>query len=304
LAGWAGFASVCVFTASVVGAAPVASEVAATAQTTVSFVCTGAVQSWTVPAGVTSALFEVYGARGGVPGTYSGTNNQGGRSLAIIAVTPGETLQINVGCQGTANSSGAPAGWNGGGAGPNGLSGGGASDVRRGGSALTDRIIVAGGGGGHSVGGGRGGQGSGGSGTDGLAGVGSGSGGGGQGGSATISGAGGDAGTGGQPGSPGMLGIGGDAGANANPASIGIAAGGGGGYFGGGGGGSGDEAGTVAGGGGGGGSGLCPEICVSADTGVSELDGVVNITFPYSPPASPLTATAPERISIRPSFTG
>lgn len=81
------------------------------------------------------------------------------RAFGELTVTPGETLQINVGCKG--NPGNAP-GWNGGGGACNDpklcAGGGGASDVRRGGTTLAHRVVVAGGGGGASYGcGGQGG---------------------------------------------------------------------------------------------------------------------------------------------------
>jgi len=103
----------------------------------------GSPQTWTVPAGVTQATFDVYGAQGG-GGSPSGP---GGEAEGTLPVVPGSTLQINVGGQAT----GITGGFNGGGnasipGGPTG--GGGASDVRDGSYGLADRLVVAGGGGG------------------------------------------------------------------------------------------------------------------------------------------------------------
>src|SRR3954453_17549906 len=53
---------------------------------TVPFSYTGAPQSWTVPAGVTSATFDLYGAQGGVH--FGTTANLGGQATAVIPVTP------------------------------------------------------------------------------------------------------------------------------------------------------------------------------------------------------------------------
>jgi hypothetical protein len=123
------------------------------AQTT--FTYTGAAQTYTVPAGVTSIQVECYGAQGGGDmGASAGGN--GGYVSADLIVTPGQVLNVFVGGQGalaTSNTVYTPGGYNGGG---NGIgntsnysgSGGGASDVRIGGTALTDRYVVAGGGGG------------------------------------------------------------------------------------------------------------------------------------------------------------
>ncbi len=120
------------------------------------FLYTGAMQTFTVPAGITSVTIEAWGAQGW-SGSYSG--GKGGYAKGNLAVTSGQTLYIFVGGQGTAAvGEGIPsgAGWNGGGLGQTNASpnsaggGGGASDVRVGGTALANRVIVAGGGGGST----------------------------------------------------------------------------------------------------------------------------------------------------------
>jgi hypothetical protein len=79
--------------------------------TTCVFAYTGAAQTWTVPAGVTSATFDVFGAQGGDGG-------KGGEVKATLPVTPGETLQIVVGGMGAASGCNHAGGFNGGGNGP------------------------------------------------------------------------------------------------------------------------------------------------------------------------------------------
>ncbi|MBE0638103.1 MAG: hypothetical protein IH598_06275, partial [Bacteroidales bacterium] len=112
-------------------------------QTTETFNYTGAVQTWTVPAGVTSVTIEAWGAQGGA--NWVNNNNYGGYASGILSVTPGQDLNIFVGQQ----PSGINGGWNGGGNGESlGQGGGGASDIRVNGLTLNDRVIVAGGGGG------------------------------------------------------------------------------------------------------------------------------------------------------------
>jgi Glycine rich protein len=120
--------------------------VAPASATTETFEYTGSAQTFTVPAGVTQVTFDVFGAQGSdgspvAPSPYA--PGLGGRATATLSVTPGDTFQINVGGQGQYGT----GGWNGGG---NGLfgGGGGASDIRAGGTALADRVLVAGGGGG------------------------------------------------------------------------------------------------------------------------------------------------------------
>jgi hypothetical protein len=209
---------------------------------TVTFTFTGAMQTFTVPVSVTSVVITAQGAESGTGGANNAGSGLGGLVTGRLAVTAGSILNIFIGGQGGAGTFGVggAGGFNGGGAGgPLGGGGGGASDVRRGGVALTDRIIVAGGGGGAGgaaiaiVGGGGGGL-------TGQTGNVSASAIGGGGGNQAAGGAGG---TGFANGAAGALGIGG--------AGAGGAGGGGGGagYFGGGGGGAG-----LAGGGGGGGS--------------------------------------------------
>lgn len=130
--------------------------------TNYTFDYTGGPQTWVVPAGVTQATFSVVGAQGGSAGTAFGVpvpGGFGGRAVATLAVTPGETINIfgkgadfrdDLSCTDRAG------GFNGGGdAGVNnteiaycGQGGGGASDVRIGGVDLSNRVLVAGGGGG------------------------------------------------------------------------------------------------------------------------------------------------------------
>ncbi len=110
---------------------------------------TGSLQTWVVPAGVTSVTIECYGAQGGRGTQTTSTGGLGGYATGTLAVSAGQTLNIYVGGQGGYSSAG---GWNGGGGYGSGSynsgSGGGASDVRVGGTALSNRVIVAGGGGG------------------------------------------------------------------------------------------------------------------------------------------------------------
>jgi gliding motility-associated-like protein len=121
-------------------------------QNTATFNFTGQVQQWIVPPCVYEVCADVHGAKGG--GTNGGN---GARITACIPVQPGDILYLYVGGMGTQGA--ASGGWNGGGTGQasqgNGQAswgGGGASDIRIGGQALANRVIVAGGGGGRSGG--------------------------------------------------------------------------------------------------------------------------------------------------------
>ncbi len=127
----------------------------------VQFSYTGAVQTYTIPLDGTYKL-EVWGGSGGLVSgfTYQGVPGLGGYSKGEITLTSGQVLNIYVGGQGTnrtnASAENTPGGWNGGGDGHcgswcgtyGGSGGGGATDIRLGGTALANRIIVAGGGGG------------------------------------------------------------------------------------------------------------------------------------------------------------
>lgn len=118
--------------------------------TNTTFNYTGSVQTFTAPGDGTYTL-EVWGAEGGV-GYANGTAGKGGYSKGDIILKKGETLSIYVGGK-PAGSLPITGGWNGGGNGNGdsgawGGAGGGATDIRKGGTALSNRIIVAGGGGG------------------------------------------------------------------------------------------------------------------------------------------------------------
>jgi hypothetical protein len=133
---------------------------------------TGAVQTFTVPAGVTNIAAAVYGASGG-GGTsnsrYQSIGGWGAMVAANIPVYPGQVLYIYVGGTGGVNT----PGFNGGGAAsvdPSSKGGGGATDIRTLAGDLSSRILVAGGGGGGSVN--CGGEGRGGAGTVGAGGTG------------------------------------------------------------------------------------------------------------------------------------
>jgi hypothetical protein len=102
-------------------------------QTTFNY--TGGMQTYVVPAGINSIQIEAWGAQG-----QGGNGGLGGYVSGGLSVSPGQTLNVFVGGQN---------GYNGGGIGWSSTTknGGGASDVRDGGVAITDRVIVAGGGG-------------------------------------------------------------------------------------------------------------------------------------------------------------
>ena len=274
----------------------------------------GGAQYFTVPPGVTSATFDLFGAQGSNSSTYGGGGGRGGESTAALTnLVPGTSVQVNIGGQGGFN--GGAAGGAGGGysstssqsiGGP-GARGGGATDVRIGGTTLASRVLVAGGGGGSGTGvtyqsGGGGGPGGGTSGNGG-GGTNAGAGGGG-GGSATGGGGGGRSacilqckgGPTGSDGSGGTSGIGGDGAGSVYSGG----GGGGGGYFGGGGGGGG--AGYYGGGagaaGGGGGSGYGPAGTVQT-TGVQSGNGKAVISY-----NGPLLASVVVTASSSPTLAG
>ncbi len=118
---------------------------------TETFNYTGAAQTWNVPPGVGEANFDLLGAQGGGSPRRPVAPGLGGRVTGTIAVTPDSPIQVNVGGQGGQGDTDT-GGFNGGGWGNSGgFGGGGASDIRIGGTALTDRVLVAGGGGGSSM---------------------------------------------------------------------------------------------------------------------------------------------------------
>ena len=259
-------------------------------QTSRTFAFTGAEQTLVIPAGIASADVYISGAQGGIGGgPMAGAGGLGGRVSGTVAVTPGQTMSIFVGGQGSLfNGAG-----NGGNAG--GGIGGGASDIRMGGNAVANRIAVAGGGGGggstgceSAVQGGLGGAGGGGAGAAGAdAPTSGGAAGGGAGGTSGVGGAAG-IGCGGFLGAPGQADGTGGAGQTCccfnTPRVPGGGGGGGGAMVGGGGGGG--SAGTTgctgndkgAGGGGGGGtsaaSGLTSPVITN---GVQTGDGAVEV---------------------------
>ena len=67
----------------------------------VRFDYTGAIQTWTVPAGVTKIFVDVAGAQGGSASPYLG--GKGGKVSGLLTVAAGDVLQITVGGQSTTN---------------------------------------------------------------------------------------------------------------------------------------------------------------------------------------------------------
>ena len=285
---------------------------------TVEFPYTGDYYTWTVPYDG-NYWFTTWGAQGGnaqYNGTVTSAGGKGGYAKGYRALTEGQIIYIYVGGQGASSSdaitSGRIAGgFNGGGSGYNGSTttsrgggGGGASDVRVGGSDLSNRVIVAGGGAGgnsHSANGTKyPGYGGGTSGGDGYTSTYSATSGyNGRGGTSSSGGAQGS--VCGVGGTNGALGVGGN-GESGNAGS----GGGGGGYYGGGGGGCG----TAAGGGSGWvGSLVAPVITAGNDyvpdpaTGNNLIgrtgNGFVKITYSWALRVSSFTTSesSPSRIS-------
>ncbi|NTW31994.1 MAG: hypothetical protein HGB12_05115, partial [Bacteroidetes bacterium] len=227
------------------------------------FYTTPGYTSWTVPTGISCILIEAYGA-GGTGG--SGIPGKGCRVKTVLSVSGGQVLNINVGGTGGGyNGGGATASCGGGG-------GGGGTDIRFGGTALANRIIVAGGGGGSGNAAGSPGGDGGNGGTLGYSGNTNNGGG-------CGSGSGGTATAGGTGGSSGGSGYGG-AGTGGNCSNGGGGGGGGGGYWGGGG--SPQGCGNNGGGGGGGGSSYVTTTNTSNTTytdGYQSGNGKVIITW-------------------------
>ena len=127
---------------------------------TITFSYSGGMQTYTVPIGITQLYVVAKGGCGGLNSSEAGHPDRfgyGGCIYDTLVVVPGQVINLFVGGKGTDAVTGARAagGYNGGGngnfGGPFNLSGGGgggASDIRVGGTALSNRAIVAGGGGG------------------------------------------------------------------------------------------------------------------------------------------------------------
>lgn len=314
--------------AVLVASALAASTSAATTPPTVTetFASTGAEQSFTVPAGVSSVRVNAIGAAGeagrfGIGGV-DGSGGAGADVVGQLPVSAGEVLYVEV----------AAPGFNGGGSGGFGFeggiggSGGGASDVRTVSRAtepesLESRLLVAGGGGGgggafESGVGGNGGN----AGNPGTAGTGGSSSSydGAAGGAGTLTGGGAGAAGCSEPdssggnGSPGLGGLGG--GEAFSPWSSG-AGGGGGGYTGGGGGEAScnpEPEASAAGGGGGGSSfvyggasfssfgaastSTAPSVSITYLTPATATPGASAVTFSATQPLQ--TVSAPQTITI------
>lgn len=107
---------------------------------------TGAVQAVSLPAGI--YLFELWGAQGRLS-DWGKIGGKGGFTSGVLSLTETTTVNIYVG-SGAGQGAGTTGGYNGGGNG-NGAGGGGATDIRIGGTAVADRVLVAPGGGGQST---------------------------------------------------------------------------------------------------------------------------------------------------------
>ncbi len=117
--------------------------------TTLTFSYTGSMQQFTVPPCAGNMTIEARGASGGTGGGGGPIGANGGSVKGVFTATPGSVMFFFVGGQGSVTAGGFNGGGNGGtGSATSGAGGGGASDVRIGGIALANRIIVAGAGGG------------------------------------------------------------------------------------------------------------------------------------------------------------
>lgn len=139
----------------------------------IEFSYTGANQSWTVPANVTTIFVEVYGAQGGDhPEGFIG--GKGGLVKGYMVVTPGSTLFLTVGGKSTTRIAVYGFGGNGGSCTSNSSkisnAGGGLSSISTAFPISLSNVIVVAGGGGSSASGysGNGGNAGGSSGSDGI----------------------------------------------------------------------------------------------------------------------------------------
>jgi hypothetical protein len=276
-----------------------------------SFTTTGQ-SEFNVPAGVTGVEVALIGGHGGLGNVSNGAQAPGGdgaSAVAVLSVSPGELLFVEVAGAGGSSEEAGRGGYGGGGkAGGHGGGGGGASDVRTIEDLPSSRLVVAAGGGG---GGGNGGETA-----NPSAAIAAGSGGeGGQSGqNGTAAGAharGGEAGKAGNSGgaagenssetaaTPGQLALGGQGGTQ----FAGGGGGGGGGLFGGGGGGGGIAfAESVSpfsvfsaggGGGGGGSSGVPAGVTRAVLTSSGSTTQPPSVTFTWTAPPPAAVTTAP-----------
>ena len=112
---------------------------------------TGGLQTWVVPAGVTSLLVHAYGASG-AKCTHStdctAAGGLGGHIAATVTVTPLSTMYINIGGMGGTTTS-SMGGFNGGGSctytsQPSYIAGGGGATSIRNSTDITTALVVAG----------------------------------------------------------------------------------------------------------------------------------------------------------------
>lgn len=293
--------------ASVMAAGGVALGVAPAAQaaTPTVFSYTGAEQTYVVPANVQAVDVVAVGGKGGAGASSGGFGASVG---AILPVTAGEVLYVEVG--GNGSNSGLAV-FNGGGAGGSGGggtggSGGGASGVQTlsgfGAAAQQTRLLVAGGGGGGGgAGSGNtgGAAGQAGSATTTTAGIEAG-----QPGTASAGGAGGSGAFGGSNGTSGFFANGGSGGAGAAGAGGG---GGGGGWYGGGGGGGGGGVpaafGNAFGAGGGGGANFVESSATNPQIS-TDSSGTPSVTIAPEPAVTPGAPTLTLVSSKNPAFAG
>jgi fibronectin-binding autotransporter adhesin len=122
------------------------------AQVNYTFIYTGADQTFTVPAGVTSITVSIWGAGGGGSAASDGAGGSGAYVTGTLTVTPGQTITVVVGGGGSVTATASAYG--GGGAGNNiagtqtGGGGGGYSGIFNGTISQANALALAGGGGG------------------------------------------------------------------------------------------------------------------------------------------------------------
>lgn len=271
------------------------SPVKSTNSQTFSF--TGSEQTWTVPSGVDTVTVDVWGAQGSNAG--DGNGGHGGHVKGTLSTTPGETLYIYVGGQGSVPAGGWPNGGRGGeDSSPWGGGGGGSSDIRQGGNAVSNQVVVGAGGGGAGDSDGNGPDGDG---ADGGPDTGADAedvtefdGGTAEGGDGGTQSSGGSGGAGNQfdAAEDGSRNSGGDGGEQSQADGDGGGGGGGGGYYGGGGGATGGNTNAASAGGGGGSNyddGLAAVTTNSRGTGKTG-DGSVNISWTLPSTATYISA--------------
>ena len=93
---WAVRCAVVLLTGGALSAGAASRAAATTVDDPVTFTSTGGEQAYAVPAGISGLAVAAVGARGGIDGDSASVSATGAQVTGEIAVTPGETLYVEV----------------------------------------------------------------------------------------------------------------------------------------------------------------------------------------------------------------